>query len=299
MFPQSAPVLGSLDPSAPHPFGPESTIRRVVGEPIVNLLYPRALIMEVAHPSVGAAVADHSRFQQQPVHRLGATSDAALRLIFGDGDEPMGAARQIYRFHDHINGATADGSYTAHDATLLLWVWATLVDSCDVAFCRWVRPYRPGEGEAFYDDMCAFARFFGIPADLIPPDRPAFATYLDAMLDGDLLGSSATSARVVRDILWFRRWFLPPPAMSAMRILAIGTVDPRLAQRLGLQLTSGEWRRFDRLDGLLRRHYGRLPPGRVNLPYRYLWLRRVVVRMDRTDRFSARRPRISTIFIGK
>ena len=56
MSPQSALVLGSLDPSAPHPFGPGSTIRRVVGEPIVNLLYPRALIMEVAHPSVGAAV---------------------------------------------------------------------------------------------------------------------------------------------------------------------------------------------------------------------------------------------------
>jgi hypothetical protein len=64
--------------------------------------------------------------------------------------------------------------------------------------------------------------------------------------------------------------------MSALRVLAIGTVDPRLAQRLGLGLTPPEQRRFDRLDRLLRRHYLRLPPGRVNLPYRYLELRRAL-----------------------
>jgi uncharacterized protein (DUF2236 family) len=267
-------VRGALDPTAPNPFGPTSTIRRVVGEPIVYALYPRALVMEVAHPSVGAAVADHSRFQTQPIHRLWATSDAALRLIFGDGDEPMGAARQIYRFHDHINGVAPAGPYTAHDATLLLWVWATLVDSCDVAYTRWVRPYEPEESESFYADMCAFARFFGIPAALIPPDRPAFSAYLDGVLDADLLGSSPTSSRLVRDILWFRRWYLAPPAMSAMRLLALGTLDQRLAERLGLGLRADERRRFDRLDCWLRRHYSRLPAGRSTLPYRYLAARR-------------------------
>jgi uncharacterized protein (DUF2236 family) len=274
-------VLGSLDRAAPAPFGPASPIRRVVGEPIVALLYPRALVMEVAHPSVGAAVADHSHFQQHPVQRLWATSDAAMRLVFGRGGEPMAAATQIYRLHDRINGTTEATAYTAHDASLLLWVWATLVDTCDVAFTRWVRPYHPGEADAFYQDMARFARFFGIPEALIPGDRSAFAAYLDAMLAGTDpagtdLGGSATSARVVRDVLWFRRWFVAPPAMSALRLLAIGTLDPRLAERLGLGLTAPERRRFERLDGLLRRHYTRLPGARTSLPYRYLTLRRVL-----------------------
>jgi len=271
-------LLGSLDPAAPNPFGPPSTIRRVVAEPIVYALYPRALIMEVAHPSVGAAVADHSRFQEQPIHRLWATSDAALRLVFGADGEPMGAARQIYRFHDHINGTSPAGPYTAHDASLLLWVWATLVDSCDVAYTRWVRPYQPGESESFYRDMCAFARFFGIPADLIPPDRPSFSEYLDTMLETDQLGASAAAARLVRDILWFQRWYLAPLAMSALRLLAIGTLDPRLAERLGLSLTADERRRFDHLDQLLRRHYHRLPSSRTRLPYAYLRARRAAPR---------------------
>jgi uncharacterized protein (DUF2236 family) len=276
-------VLGSLDPAAPNPFGPGSVIRRVVGEPIVYLLYPRALVMDVAHGSVGAAVADHSRFRQQPLRRLWATTDAALRLVFGEGQEPMGAARQIYRFHDGIHGPVAvDGApdkvrYTAHDASLLLWVWATLVDSCDVAFTRWVRPYDPAEAESFYQDMCAFARFFGIPVAMIPPDRTAFSRYLDEMLDDPRLGSSATSARMARDILWLRPWFVAP-ASSAVRILNIGTLDPRLARRLDLCLTPAERRRFDRLDGLLRRHYARLPSRRTSAAYGYLNLRRLVAR---------------------
>jgi uncharacterized protein (DUF2236 family) len=244
------------------------------------LLYPRALVMDVAHPSVGAAVADHSAFQQRPVHRLWATSDAAMRLVFGEGAEPMSAARQIYRFHDHINGEGVAGRYTAHDAALLLWVWATLVDSCDVAFTRWVRPYRRGEAESFYQDMCSFARFFGIADHLIPPDRAAFGDYLDHMLDDDRLGASATSARVARDVLWFRKWFVAPAAMSGLRILAIGTLDRRLAERLDLRLTAGQQQRFDRLDRRLRRWYTRLPDRRTGLPIGYLKLRRLAGRVS-------------------
>jgi uncharacterized protein (DUF2236 family) len=267
-------VLGSLDRSAPPPFHRGSTIRLVVGEPIVMLLYPRALVMEVAHPSVAAAVADHSHFQAHPVRRLWATSDAAMRLIFGAGTEPMAAAEQIYHLHDRINGTTGATPYTAHDASLLLWVWATLVDSCDVAFTRWVRPYRPGEADAFYRDMVAFARYFGIPASLVPPDRPAFAAYLDRMVAAATLGSGATSARVIRDILWYRRWFVPPAAMAPLRILALGTLDPRLGERLGLALTPAERARFERLDHRLSVGYHRLPAARAELPYRYLTVRR-------------------------
>jgi uncharacterized protein (DUF2236 family) len=271
-------VLGSLDLAAASPFGPGSAIRRVVGEPVMTLLYPRALAMQVAHASVAAAVAEHSQFQQRPIYRLWATSDAALRLVFGAGPEPMAAARQIYRFHDGIHGVGEAGPYTAHDASLLLWVWATLVDTCDMGFTRWVRPYRPGEGDRFYQDMCAFARFFGIPPSLIPSDRAAFAEYMGGVLAGDELGRTAASIRLVRDILWFRKWFFPPGAVAPLRVLAVGTLDPRLACRLGLSLDAYEMRLFEVLDGLLRLGYARLPPQRTNIPYGYLTLRRLAER---------------------
>jgi uncharacterized protein (DUF2236 family) len=57
--------------------------------------------------------------------------------------------------------------------------------------------------------------------------------------------------------------------------VAVGTLDPRLAERLGLRLTDAEQRQFDRLDQVLRRHYHRLPAGRTELPDAYLKLRRL------------------------
>src|SRR5580700_10021237 len=105
------PVLGGLDPEAPAPFGPRSIVRAMVAEPVTALLLQRALVMDVAHPKVAAAVAHHSHFQRRPLSRAWVTVDAALRLVFGDERTARGAARQIYGVHDHIHGSveTPDG----------------------------------------------------------------------------------------------------------------------------------------------------------------------------------------------
>lgn len=273
-----APLIrGCLDPEAQSPFGAGSFIRQVLAEPVIFTLYPRALVMEVAHPSVAAAVADHSLFRTQPLRRLCATTDAGLRMFFGRQDEAMATAEHIYRLHDHIHGDAPAGPYTAHDATLLAWVWATLVDSAEVAFTRWVRPFDTSEAEVFYADMVAYGRFFGIPASLMPPTRAAFATYLDGVLAGDVLGTTATSARLVRQILWFQRWYTPAAAGRVVRLLTIGTLDPRLAERLDLTLSAEERRRFTRVDDALARRYPRVPAWRRQLPAAYLQLRRAVV----------------------
>ena len=278
--PSSHVVLASLDPAATAPFHTRSVIRMVAGEPAVGLGFARALVMCVAHTKVGAAVDHHSRFRQRPLTRLWVTADAAVRLVFGAGRVPVEVATQIYRTHDRIHGsveepapadASRGGRYTAHDVDLLLWVWATLVDSCEVAFTRWVRPWQPGEADAYYDDMCTFARFFGIPHERIPPDRHHFAAYLERMLDDDEVGSSHTSRTVAADLVWFSRWYAP--VFRPLRVAAIGTLDSRLAQRLGLHLSPSDKRFQLRLDTVLGRFYHHLPGWRRNVPYLYLAFR--------------------------
>lgn len=274
--------LGRLEAGAAPGFDRDSAIRQVAGEPVVGLLVQRALVMEVLHPKVGAAVEAHSRFRRQPVRRLWTTLDAAIRLVWGTAEEARSAARQIYRFHDHVNGVLLDSGpawhegepYTAHDARLLLWVWATLVDTAEVAYERWVRPLSRADRDAFYADMVAFARFFGIPAELIPVDRAAFAVYLDKMLDGDELQVTPTSETVVTDVLWFRHWIVPVTAVEPFRLLAVATLDTRPRERLGLALDAREQRRFERLDRALCKGYPKLPSARTQLPYLYLALRR-------------------------
>ncbi len=271
-------VLGKLDPAARFPFDRHSAIRRVTSEPIMFATVQRALVMDVAHAKVGQGVADHSGFRRQPVTRLWSTTDAGLRLVFGDGEMARAAARHVYGIHDHINGATADGeAYTAHDASLLLWVWATLVDSFDMGFTRWVRPYRPGESEEFYADMVSFATFFGIPPELIPPDRASFAAYLDAQLDDPALGTSAASAEMAHDVLFFKHWNVPAAVVRPMRVLAILTLDHRLRDRLGLELNGHDQRLADHLDRLLTSHYDKLPAIRTRVPSTYIFFRRPTI----------------------
>jgi uncharacterized protein (DUF2236 family) len=288
--PSDAPWLGALDPEAPTPLGRDSLLRRVVAEPVTALMIQRALVMDVAHPQVAAGVEDHSQFRSRPWRRALVTIDAGLRLVFGSTPVAQAAARQIYATHDHINGTIApgdgtpgdgapssDGSYTAHDASLLTWVWATLVDSAEVAYTRWVGPFSVPDAEAYYADMVAFGRFVGIPAHLLPPDRTAFAAYLDGVLDRGLLGKGEQGRALVRQILWFEHRTVPSPIVRIGRVLAVRTLDPRLVGSLGLELDAADARFGDRLDQMMRTYYPRLPRARAGLPTLYVQLRRPTI----------------------
>jgi uncharacterized protein (DUF2236 family) len=245
---------------------------------------------------VGAGVRDHSSFRRQPLRRAWATADAALRLVFGNAGEARDAADQIYRFHDHVNGTLGEGAgswtagqrYTAHDATLLLWVWATLVDTGEVAFTRWVRPLTQDEAERYYADQITFARFFGIPDEIIPPDRDAFRAYLDDVLDSDLLASTAASRGLVRDVLWFSHRNVPAVLVRPLRALSVLTLDPRLRQRLGLELDARDAHLAALVDGVLVRHYRRLPRSRAGLAPTYIVLRRYIVGVVEVVKVSSR-----------
>jgi len=321
-MPGPPPVLGTLDPSAPSPFGRDSIVRTVVAQPVTALLVQRALVMEVAHPAVAAGVEHHSRFQARPLRRAWATADAAVRLVFGDDRVARGAARQIYRVHDHIHGSLAVPAgpgqagpgqagpgqagpgqagpgqagvygdpadvYTAHDASLLTWVWATLVDTAETAFTRWVRPFTAAEAESFHAEMRAFALFLGIPDVLVPGDRAAFAAYLSGMLADERLGTSARSREVARQVLWFRHWSVPPPVVRLERALALATLDARLGDRLGLD-PGADLALGRRLDALLAEHYRRLPRFPSVLPGLYVGLRRPSIGLTQRLRTGHRR----------
>jgi len=275
--------VGHLDPSASTGFHRRSAIRRWSSEPILGLLLQRTLVMEVAHAKIGAGVTHHSLFQSRPFTRAWSTADVGLRLVWGDPAVARAAANQVYRFHDHVNGQLPDpnpawphgSAYTAHDASLLLWVWATLVDAIQVAQARWMGAVDDAEADALYRDLCTFAGFFGIPTDIIPADRADFARYFEKVIDGDELMPTPTSSAMVREVLWFRSWNVPAAAVRPARVMAIGTMDPRIRERFGLELSARDQRLFDRLDRLLVRWYRYRPAGLIQrLPPLYVAVRR-------------------------
>jgi uncharacterized protein (DUF2236 family) len=237
--------------------------------------------MEVAHPAVAAAVAEHSQFQRRPFTRAWATADVALRLVYGNAQVARDAVRQVYKVHDHINGHAdghtneyGAGAYTAHDASLLAWVWATLVDTSEAAFTRWVRPFTTAEAEAFYTEMRSFGRFFGIPDRLLPVDRPAFARYVEDTLRSDAFGTSPASQELARQVLWFRHRTVPPPVVRLERVLALATLDHRLVESLDLGAPAGDLELGRKVDRWMTSYYGRLPRRPRVLPALYVLARR-------------------------
>lgn len=278
--------VGRLDPAASTGFTRRSPIRRLGSEPVLGLLLQRALVMEVAHAKVGAGVTHHSLFPSHPLTRAWSTADVGLRLVWGNPDTARAAANQVYQFHDHVNGELPEPSpawphgaaYTAHDASLLLWVWATLVDLMQVAQERWIGPLDAVEAEALYRDHCTFAGFFGIPVDIIPPDRSAFACYFEGVIESNELLPTPTSTAMVNQVLWYRNWNLPAAAVRTPRVMAIGTLDTRIRERFGLELSAADQWLFDRFDRLLGRWYRYRPASLFQfLPPLYVALRRPTV----------------------
>lgn len=273
-----------IDESLAPPFDRTSMLRRVSSEPVMGVLLQRALLMEIAHPKVGTGVDDHSSFTTEPLRRGLSTADAAIRLVFGDRRTALDAAEHVYRVHDHIQGGLAQpmtgveppAAYTAHDASLIAWVWATLVDNSELAYNRWVRPFAPGEADAFYRDQLRWAGFFGVPVDLLPPDRQAFARYLETMLDDPALGSSEVSRRVANQVLYPPSWTVPGPLVRPLRSLSLLLLDERLRDRLQIRFDDRDRRYAELLDRRLARHYRRLPMARTWGPDVYLALRRPV-----------------------
>lgn len=278
------------------PLGPDSPLRRFVSEPILLAAGgQRALLLQLAHPKVATGVADHSRFRAMPERRLIGTADKVLTLVYGDGGEPQAAWESIMEVHDRINGELhlpagehdAGEPYTAHDPRLLLWVWASLVETLEVVTERYVAPFRPGEREALYADWVAFVTFFGVPEDLVPPDREAFGEYWEGMLGGDELGVSATTLDVTGAILSPPLQYVPRFVKTSMATVAVGLLPERVRAMYGFEWDERRERDFERLDALLKAVYPRLPSLRRAAPYVWMTAKRTVSprwrKLSRTD----------------
>ena len=208
------------------PFAPDSAIRKVHDEGVLLLGGGRALLMQIAHPSVAKGVAEHSDFRANRWARLLRTLRPTLAIAFGDREQALAAAASVNRLH---RGVTGEG-YRAGDPDLLAWVLATLIDTSLEMHARFLRPLSQDEAEAYYLDMCTLGAALGIPLECMPRGLAAFDEYLQRNVM--LLEVSDAAREIARDL------FGPGPAglplLSPMRRLTAGLLPPALRQQYGL-----------------------------------------------------------------
>jgi uncharacterized protein (DUF2236 family) len=160
-------------------FGPASEAWGLDREAMLLLgAGPRALLLQIAHPSVAAGVADHSNFREDPWRRLDGTIRSYLTIVYGSTPAARAEVRRLNGLHRGIVGS----GYSARDPGLSLWVHATLIESTIAAYDAWLEPLSRDRRARFYDETKPLGRAFGIPDGLLPADIDSFDSYYATML---------------------------------------------------------------------------------------------------------------------
>jgi uncharacterized protein (DUF2236 family) len=211
-------------------FPPDAIVRRVDAEAILLLGGGRALLMQLAHPKVAAAVAEHSGFASDPFSRLRRTLDATFTIVFGTTDQAAETAAALRAVHDRVAGV----GYHANDPELLMWVHATLVDTALRVHRRFLGPLSPLEAERYYVESMTIAEILGVPAAQQPVDLAAFRSYVRGMVGA--LEVSDVARRLARSVLHPRLPLGPAfePALVLGRQLTVGMLPAPLRAGYGL-----------------------------------------------------------------
>ena len=246
-------------------FGPESVCWRIDREAAVFLGAGRALLLQLAHPWVAAAIIEHSRTLSDPIGRFQRTFNVTLSMMFGTTSQAFEAARRLHRRHAGVRGNLTEGSgayaagsaYLANDVAALRWVWATLVETALLAYELIAPPLSAEDRERYYAESRLFAALFGIPQDALPQSWADFVGYIDEMVGSQCLAVSR-EARLVAAELWAGAgtgWATP----LWYRALTARLLPCRLRRDFGLSYGPREQRSAEWATSVLRRVYPWVP----------------------------------------
>ncbi len=208
-------------------FARDSIAREIARRPtVMGVAGSRAVLMQLAHPKVAAAIDDHSDFRTDPVGRILRTALAFRAFFFHSEKEASTAANRVRRIHARVQGE----SYLANDPALLLWVHATTVTSMIGAYCQLVRELDRPEQERFYEEAKVIAELLGCPREFQPTDLSAMEEYIDSTVA--TLEPTDTGRQLVRELLFvpLRPW--GRPMMWMYRLYIVGSLPVRLRDEL-------------------------------------------------------------------
>ncbi|KAK8090408.1 hypothetical protein PG997_005369 [Apiospora hydei] len=225
LFCQSRWRLPTKNPRSPsftqksylHPDFVPHHLNKISQESIILGGGAAAILLQVANPSVGAGVHEHSNFAHRVPDRLRSTMTYIYCMSFGTPREKQQLADLITRVHADVRGTLTEGpdrgkEYTALDPHLQLWVAATLYATAVDVYQR-VFPHGiadDAEHERIYAEYAVLACALQVPPGLWPQTRADFWAYWD------------------RQAPWYLRLFLP-----AVRVVTAEWLPPRLRAEYG------------------------------------------------------------------
>jgi uncharacterized protein (DUF2236 family) len=239
-------------------------------------LAPAALLLQVAHPVVGAGVAQHSTFTAAPWTRLIRTMRSVDRIVFGPEDVAVAEGGRLRRLHAEIRGVDVAGrAYHGLDPAAYAWVHLTLFQLFVDVQRVFGPPLTPAEEQGLYLEWCRVGRLLRIRDDDLPPTWAEFRRYFEKTVERvletnraveDVLAAVARPKKPV-PVIPGRMW--DPVAGRAgdlALLLSVGVLPPALRLRIGLTWTAADDARFERQVRRLRALFSAVPGPLLRLP---------------------------------
>lgn len=201
----------------------------------------RAILLQLAHPYVAYAIADHSTTVSDVRKRFQATFENVFGMTFGSRAEAIAKARKVHAVHARIHGILptrigrfeAGHRYHANDSDALLWVHATLIGTALHIQKLTHKSRSTGELEELYEASKRFALLFGLDEALVPRSLKDFDSYTADTIAGDMLAVSQPAREMATFIFEAPRHNLRP-AFAIYRAITASLLPPRLAEAYGM-----------------------------------------------------------------
>jgi len=244
--------------------------RAVNAERLVLLGWPRAILLQFAHPLIAAGIYEHSQFRARPsaaVQRLRLTVRAMLDLTFGTPADRERTLAKIMAIHRRVHGRLpvdvgpfpAGTRYSAEDPDLVLWVHATLIESVPMFYRMLVAPMTEEQRDAYCSEAAAVAVALGARPREVPTTGAALDDYIARMHASGTIIVGEQAKELANAVLYPPFGPLAAPGMFVNRLLTLGTLPAALREQYGFAWTERDERRFRQLVAALAKVRRALP----------------------------------------
>ncbi|MCA9690325.1 MAG: DUF2236 domain-containing protein [Myxococcales bacterium] len=282
-------------------YEPGSVSWQLNSEAIVFLGAGRAALLQLAHPFVAQAIADHSSVRADPLGRFRRTFEHVYTMIFSPLADALESARRVHAIHCRVYGALTETTsefgarYRANDVDALLWVYATLVETAVQVRELVFGPLELATRERYYQESWRFAALFGIPQAALPRDWAAFLAYNEAMWRALPVGEPA---RAIRRFLFASPRGWQRSLLARLELVTAGLMPATLRDPFELSFTAAERAAFQRVIARVARVYPRLP-GRLRHVPAYVEARARLAGRPGPDRVGRLLERLALALIDK
>jgi uncharacterized protein (DUF2236 family) len=238
------------------------------------LLALRAGVLQVMHPSISAALVDHSDVFENPLARLIRSAGPILGAVYDEDAEST--ARWVRERHPSIRGRDPAGRrYHALDPGTYYWAHATFFEAQIATQELFGVPFTAAEKEQLYAESITWYARYGLTMRPVPRDYEAFERYWQQMLE-DVLEATPVALDAVQTMSQLPAPYprIDGPAWATVRPLigfsapwlARGTLPLQARETLAISWSLADELTLRTLRALIRTAWPILPSSLRRLP---------------------------------